>query len=158
MDDIATDNGVDKIVSTIYKNDALSFIPIVYDELQKLLTIKLGQNQKLFSFEFRFAARLSSFNSDWESVRLSEFNIALKVLANAIDSPSQRFSIPSDASCNDIKLSCKLSVDTFIAFLSYETIANVFQQWEVDNDNQFMSSSADQISCSSEHRQHMTPK
>ena len=93
FDKINSKDGVDMILTAIYKRDPLSVVSLVFQELFALLSVKRERNELYREYEMRFGAQLSKFNSFGASVSLSGSIAALFLLANADVDSSQRISI-----------------------------------------------------------------
>lgn len=127
-DVIASEDGVQLIVNTVYKKDPLSIVSCVYTELQKLLSIQRGDTESFKTFETRFEAQLSKFNALGSSVSLPESMSALVLLANSKVDSSQRISILAAASPKESKLLSTASIDDYVKAVKYEAIASVLRQ------------------------------
>ena len=116
---IASVDGVNLILSAIYKRDPLSVVSLVFQELQALLLVRRENNEQFNDFEMRFGAQLSKFNSLGSSVSLSGSIAGLVLLANADVDSSQRISILAAAAPSDSSLTMASSTNDFIKSVTY---------------------------------------
>ena len=87
-------------MTTVYKRDALSVMNEVYHEFIDVLNTKRGANKSFISFESRFEAEVSKFNSHSSLARLPDALVAFMLLVNANVDSSQRISVLAASSLN----------------------------------------------------------
>ncbi len=90
---IATEDGCDKVCNSLHKGDALSVFSTVHSDFLNLLSTKRGPNEAFRNFESRFAAAISKFKS-----ALPESLMEFMLLANSAIEPCQKISILAAAS------------------------------------------------------------
>lgn len=125
---IATADGVDRSVSTVYKRNPLSVVCAVYDELRQLVNVCRSEVEKLPEFELRFAAQLRKFNSIGATGQLQEAIRALVLLGDANLWSVQRIFILAAAQTQKCDLHGKSFIENFISTVNYETLASASRQ------------------------------
>lgn len=63
MDEMSYENGVSKIIKSIYKRDALSSVSDVLNDFLCNITTKLGPSENFHNFKSRFEAQVSKWNT-----------------------------------------------------------------------------------------------
>lgn len=80
---ISYTNGDNLIVEMIYKCDPLTIVSLVYYVLQNLITTRRIEKKTYHTYEARYAAKLSKFNTVVSSVAISKSLAALFMIENS---------------------------------------------------------------------------
>ena len=134
FDQIATEDGCDKICKALHKRDALSVFSTVYGDFLNLLSMKRGPNEAFRSFESRFAAAISKFKSHSAST-MPESLTAFMLLANSAIESNQRISILAAATTLSIRFHEDLSNSDLLSTIKYYSIASVLRQCDKGEKN-----------------------
>ena len=100
-DQLSTNNGVDLIISKIHQRDPITVVSDVYRDFTDLITTKRGTSETFRNFESRYAAQISKYNANGNSIQFSEALSALMLLSNSGIDDSQRISILSSVATSN---------------------------------------------------------
>ena len=128
-DELSSPNGTKLIVSKIYQRDAISVIAEVYKDFTDLIRIVRGQSESYKNFESRYAAQMSKFNANGNSIQFPEALSALMLLSNAGVDDAQRISILSSvATSSDDNVDVDAANDAYITSIKYGSVASIIRQ------------------------------
>lgn len=126
-------DGVNLIVNAVYRRDFMSVISEAFDDFSTLLNTRRGQTESLKSFETRFSAAVSKFNSFSSTTKLPQCITALLLLNNAGIEHSQRVSALSAAAPNGASFTAQSTNDEFLSVVTYNQVSGIVKQCEKAN-------------------------
>ena len=123
-------NGVKLIVNAVYQRDALSVISEAYEGFNSLLTTRRSNTESLKSFELRFSAAVTKFNSLSTTTKLPQCITALMLLSNANVDQTSRVSVLAASAPSTDDFNDNSTNDDFLAAVTYKQLASVVKQCE----------------------------
>lgn len=129
-EELKSDNGVNLIVNAAYQRDALSVISEAFDGFNTLLTTRRRQSGSLKTFETRFSAAVTKFNSLSNTTKLPQCITALMLLSNASIEQSQRVSVLAAVASSGQNFSEQSTNDEFLNAVTYKQLASMVKQCE----------------------------
>ena len=126
LEEIESDEGVEKICKTLDKKGALTAVSNAYTDFPCSPLTKRGSNESFHNFESRFAAATAKMKSHG-SMTLPESLAAFILLANTNIDTNQRISIFSAATSHSQNSERTTSDDELIDSVKYDPIASIFR-------------------------------
>ena len=121
-------DGVNLIINKVYERDALSVVSETYDYFNSLWSTRRKPNESFKTFEKRFTAALSKFNSIANATKLPPCITALMLLSNSSVDHNQRVSILAAIAPNNDQFSEDSSNDDYLSVVTYNSVASVVKQ------------------------------
>ena len=125
--EIESDDSVDNICKSVYKQDALTIVSNAYSDFQDFLSTKRGYNESFRNFECRFSAAVAKMRP-YSSQALSESLTAFILSANSNINVNQRISILSASTSHSSYPGSSPIKESLMASIRYDPIASVLRQ------------------------------